>query len=452
MKKAIGYFIICMIMMTSQFLWGTVYCVAVSGKDNNSGTQLLPWRTIQKAANTMIAGDKVIVTSGTYNERISELSSGSSGNEIIYQVNAGDTVTCKGFTISGNYVTVDGFRVDADDNNSITGRGFYVSGDYVTVKNCYVTECPWGGIFYNQNSSYGYISNNRCYHNGQNGVEVWGSYHLVENNEVWESVQHHPQGGPPSGADADGMRFHGDHHTFRGNWIHEPALMSDPYNVSPHIDCFQTYDHAAAGKPAASYCTFEKNHCRHYVSGMFTFMIEGSQANPAHHITIKNNLFEVGWGVSCPRGYYTHDIYIYNNTFIGDPSFTTGWPCPMNIREVSNVEVKNNITVNYVGNGNHRYIENCTNISLDYNSAYNTDGSVPSAAPGAQSHELWGQSPMLVSLSNRNFHLQSSSPCVDAGTSLSQVTDDLDGQPRLQGRSWDMGAYEYTGASTQRRI
>jgi PKD repeat protein len=433
------------------FLTATTYYVSgTAGNDSNPGTQSAPWRTIQKAANTMVAGDKVIVKGGTYSERISETTSGSSGNVIAYQVSSGETVTCQGFTISGSYVTVDGFKVDANNNNSTTGRGFYVSGDYVTVKNCYVTECPWGGIFYDQNASHGYIYNNRCYHNGQNGVEVWGSYHLIENNEVWESVQYHPQGGPSSGADADGMRFHGGHHTFRGNWIHEPALKSDPYNSSPHIDCFQTYDHASAGKPAASYCTFEKNHCRHYVSGMFTFMIEGSSANPAHHITIKNNLFEVGWGINinAAGGSAGHDFYIYNNTFIGNASLTSSWPTAMDIRGASYVELKNNVTTNYKGNGNHRYIVSCTNLSVDYNCAYNTDGTNPSATPGSQSHELWAKDPKFVSPSNGNFHIQSSSPCVNAGASLSQVTDDFDGNSRPQGSSWDTGAFEYIAAGT----
>jgi len=435
------------ILLSAPFYAGNVYYVDnATGSDSDPGTQSLPWKTIQKAANTMVAGDKVILKSGKYNERIIETTSGSAGNGIIYQVNAGDTVTCKGFTISGNYVTVEGFKVDADDNNSTSGRGFYVSGDYVTVKNCYVTECPWGGIFYNQNSSHGYVNNNRCYHNGRNGIEIWGSYHLIENNEVWESVQHHPQGGQTNGADADGVRFHGDHHTFKGNWIHEPALMSDPYNTNPHIDCFQTFDGSSYGAPAASYCLFEKNRCRHLVSGTYTFMIEGSQASPAHDITIKNSLFEVEEGVNCPSGYYTHDIYIYNNTFIGNSSFTSNWPTAIDIRDVFNVAVKNNITVNY--NGSHRNIVNCTNVSLDYNCAYNTDGSYPVARPGPKSHELWAIDPKFIGLSNRNFHLQSSSPCINAGATVAEVSNDFDGISRPQGGLYDIGAYEYAGAGT----
>ncbi len=48
-------------------------------------------------------------------------------------------------------------------------------------------------------------------------------------------------------------------------------------------------------------------------------------------------------------------------------------------------------------------------------------------------------------LSASDFHLQASSPCIDAGTNLPYVytTTDLDGNPRLLGDRVDMGAYEY---------
>jgi len=447
MKTLTKFFLLVVLAISlPQLLAATIYYVdGAAGNDSNSGTQSLPWKTIQKAANTMVAGDRVIVKAGIYNERVSETTGGSSGNEIIYQVNSGNTVTCKGFTISGNYVTVDGFNVDADTNSSTAGRGFYVSGDYVTVKNCFATECPWGGIFYNQNSSNGYIYNNRCYHNGNTGIEIWGSYNLIENNEVWESVQHHPQGG--GGSDADGIRFHGDHHTFRGNWIHEPALMSDPYNTNPHIDCFQTFDGSSYGAPAASYCLFEKNRCRHYVSGMYTFMIEGSQANPAHDITIRNNIFEVAAGpnINSAGGGNAHHIYIHNNTFIGDPLFTGSWVQGIYAENVNVLEIKNNITIDYY---KQRSIQNCTNTVIDYNCLWNSNNSSITASPGKQTNELWAKDPKFVSLSNRDFHLQSSSPGIDAGASISQVTDDFDGKPRPQGAAWDTGSYEYAAAGS----
>jgi len=44
-----------------------------------------------------------------------------------------------------------------------------------------------------------------------------------------------------------------------------------------------------------------------------------------------------------------------------------------------------------------------------------------------------------------DYHLQSTSPAIDAGVSLSEVTHDLDGNPRSG--IPDIGAYEYTSGS-----
>jgi hypothetical protein len=53
--------------------------------------------------------------------------------------------------------------------------------------------------------------------------------------------------------------------------------------------------------------------------------------------------------------------------------------------------------------------------------------------------------PKFVNAGTFDFHLQSTSPAIDAGTTLSLVTTDFDGRPRPQGSAYDIGAYEYGG-------
>jgi hypothetical protein len=51
--------------------------------------------------------------------------------------------------------------------------------------------------------------------------------------------------------------------------------------------------------------------------------------------------------------------------------------------------------------------------------------------------------PLFVNPTN-NFHLQPSSPCINAGKNIyASGTNDLDGNPRIAGGTVDIGAYEY---------
>lgn len=77
------YFHIILGLNTSSY--AATYYIAKTGNDNNPGTEASPWLTIQKAANTMVAGDTVYVKQGTYTERITPKNSGSPGKYITYQ-------------------------------------------------------------------------------------------------------------------------------------------------------------------------------------------------------------------------------------------------------------------------------------------------------------------------------------------------------------------------------
>ena len=92
--------ILSLTFLTSMSASATVYYVATDGNDGNPGTEALPWKTIQKAAHSMVAGDTVYIRSGTYNERVIPENSGSAGNYITYAAYPGETVTIDGNNIS----------------------------------------------------------------------------------------------------------------------------------------------------------------------------------------------------------------------------------------------------------------------------------------------------------------------------------------------------------------
>jgi parallel beta-helix repeat protein len=55
--------------------------------------------------------------------------------------------------------------------------------------------------------------------------------------------------------------------------------------------------------------------------------------------------------------------------------------------------------------------------------------------------------PKFVNVGAMDFHLQSTSPGIDAGATLSEVTTDLDGISRPKGSGYDAGALEYSQTS-----
>src|SRR5881392_3800523 len=128
---------------------GFTYYVAPTGSDSNPGTSAAPWRTIQKAANTLNGGDTVIVNAGTYNERVQVVASGTAGKLLNFQ--AQGTVVMQGFNLQGNYVRVNGFEITNTPGSSpadrINGSGFYVSSSNNEISNNYVHNTPAAGIY-----------------------------------------------------------------------------------------------------------------------------------------------------------------------------------------------------------------------------------------------------------------------------------------------------------------
>src|SRR5690606_31187150 len=64
---------------------GDYYVDALRGSNLNPGTALAPWRTIQKAADTVVAGSTVHVRAGRYQERVRVTTPGKRGAPIIFQ-------------------------------------------------------------------------------------------------------------------------------------------------------------------------------------------------------------------------------------------------------------------------------------------------------------------------------------------------------------------------------
>jgi len=424
---------------------GTVYYVdGASGSDSYPGTQALPWKTIRKAAMTLKGGDTAIVNAGTYNERVAINSSGSNGSLISFQ--AQGTVQCQGFSVKGHYIQVKGFKVTAIRPTwEAEGYGIWVEGSNCLIENNISYYCPTGGIVTTSNSAACTIRNNRCQRNALNGLEIGGTNHLVENNEVWATISYHtPTGWSPNG-DANGIMVWGSGHILRRNYIHDISY-GDPENQGylPLIDGFQTF--ADARHPGgATNIVFERNLIiltgyRDPSARSVAFRLKD-----ASFITIRNNIVIAFAGMETgENGGTCHHVKVQNNTFIGSLAYPPAcWPIGISLENCQYSTVKNNIVYDQVAVAINIAGSTYTGLDIGYNCAYNSDGTYPFGIP--QPNDLWAVNPKFVNAAGRDYHLQSSSPCINSGSAIADNVTDCEGNSRPVGSGWDIGAYEYTG-------
>lgn len=83
MKKMLRMMIL--LLATGAVANATAYYVAKTGSDSANGSISTPWLTISHAASMAVAGDTVTVEDGTYVETVNLKNGGSSGNPVTFQ-------------------------------------------------------------------------------------------------------------------------------------------------------------------------------------------------------------------------------------------------------------------------------------------------------------------------------------------------------------------------------
>jgi len=404
-----------------------------NASDSNPGTEELPWKTIQKAANTVLAGDTVIVKTGNYDERVI-LPSGKSGTgsaKITFKAEPRRTVYMKGFQGDRNdYIRIEGFSIVYDNTGLWLGGGIWLDGNYWEIVDNYF-EVKSVGILptwqSNRTTNHIYVANNYMYKCNK-GFVVAGDGWLVENNEV-ERLVYYDQ-------DADYSRFFGTNHIIRNNYFHG----THPEEIgSSHTDGFQTFGNNGE---CAKNIIIENNLVKdfHHQS----FMMSGDSACHDNIIIRNNVLADAGaWGICAPG---IKNLKVYNNNFInigihgigfgeiktisGETIYTTG-------------EIKNNIFYNA---GSDYWASAGSSFEASNNLIYHNNKTVNQSS---YPNDIVNQDPLFVDPANYNFHLQTNSPAINKGITISGFSYDKDGISRPQGSNWDIGAYEYVETAPQ---
>jgi hypothetical protein len=180
----------------------STYYVATDGNDSDTGEISAPWKTVQKSAATVKAGDTVFIRGGTYQGNLVPTNSGTNGNYITFAAYSGEAVTLTHnpaqdqhvINLRGkSYIVIDGFTLNGNWTGSwVEG---YQGGNYNIIRNNTMENCirTRHGINVTVGTHWK-ILNNTITHGQPDQVSSQGTdaislhpsggYHLVEGNKI----------------------------------------------------------------------------------------------------------------------------------------------------------------------------------------------------------------------------------------------------------------------------
>ncbi|MDQ6420729.1 right-handed parallel beta-helix repeat-containing protein [Paenibacillus sp. LHD-117] len=469
------------------------YYVSATGDDSNPGTLDLPWRTIQKAADTLVGGNTVLVREGVYEEFVTIKSAGSElQGYITFQAYPGEHPVIDGANLdvgsgqsslihlrNANYVVVDGFEI----RNLSSGSS---------------SEYP-AGIRVQSGGSNIHLLNNNVHHianlspdGNAHGIHIYGdaltplSQIRVSGNRVHDLTLGWSESLTVSG-NVDG--FSVDHNTvYNNNNIgidlagfygacsspcqdqarNGVVVDNTVYNIDSSVNpAYGGGTNSAGGIYAdgAANIVIERNHV--YSSGFGIELASENEGRTTAHVTVRNNYIHhndgagiIMGGSESTNGGSANNV-IRNNTLLLNDQLKQGYgEITLQENNFDNLIVNNVIYAQPQKTMIHKSNASGGGNIVDFNLYYRTDGMDENDWEWEeQSYASWEDykkatnhdanslfaDPRLTDISGGLITLMEGSPAIDRGTGGDSSAADYYGAPRRQGLGIDIGAAEYGG-------
>lgn len=391
------------------------YYVATDGDDGATGDMNAPWQTLQHAADSVAAGDTVVITPGAYAGFHLE-QSGADGMPITFSAQSGAEITSEnsqtpdGINLEGaSWIILEGFTVNGMERAGLRT----VTADHVTLRN-----------------------------NQGNGNGRWGILTgfvddlLIEDNRMSGSIEEHGiyvsnSGDRPVirrnvlfGNAANGLHMNGDAEQ-GGDGIISDALVESNVIYSngmlggSGINCDGVQDSLIVNN-----LIYDA-----HASGISLYQIDGGGPASGNHVI--NNTVVIAsdgrWALNIMDD--SSGTTVYNNVFLSlHPSRGAIDLCGAGC--LSGFTSDYNVVVDVFTPDDNDFIslaEWQTATGQDMNSIVADSAAV------------------FVDATGGDYHLSDTSPAVDSGTATEAPTSDLDGNLRPFGAAVDIGAYEACG-------
>ena len=414
---------------------GSTFYVAPNGADLNPGTQAAPWRTMQKAANSMKAGDTTLVANGSYPEMVTSKNAGLKGAPITFQALSGNAVAF-GFIISHPYQVIKGFTLNGTGVSALQGTVTVKSGgDSLLVSGVCFDSSPSNAYQFlvtpKLNVTNIVLTRNQFLNGNFQSVFFCGRNCTISSN-LFSS---------PNGWDALDL-FCSDSVVQGNNFINWSNLVGNPN----HTDLFQSYDdHGEISKNVVIEGNFAYN-CEHAQIGNLHDIHNG---NNISDYTFRNNIFlNVGkvMSLSAPRmSFYNNVFYNCGQNGVGPIMFRNlpGFAPSNDSKMVNNIFVSCGINPGANNQGWYSVDSGVTGFSADYNLVVGTGAGTTKSTfktGGLEVHGINGLDPQFLNPAMMNFRLKAASPALGTGADLSGFfTTEFTGGQRVG--PWSRGAY-----------